>query len=584
MDRRLKSAIYPAILFIAAAFLSATAAYAQEYSNPVVKVSNEKVRAGNKVYYSHIVEERQTLYSISKAYGVAIDDIYSANPALKLETEGLKKGQILLIPIQENAGEARPAAEEKASEAVTAETPEEAAPARQSVQADKGYTFHKVKWYEDLESIAQKYKVSKRSIMNINNLSSEKLERKQMLKIPKDALAWEYEIPAPASRETGGMEESSGKEIQEESAEVENTEAEESGEESGFFFPSRKSNEVNITVALPFNARKGGNSQMMDFYSGALMAARDLGRKDYKINLNVIDVASEPFSGPQFEKSDYIIGPVSNSDIIKMVSACDSKTWIVSPLDPKAETIADTVQNVIQTPTSVGTQIHDMIDWMKEDFRRGDKLLLIKPKEEARSVYGSSVLKAVEASGVPYTTLSFNVLEGRDIMDAMTNVMTAEGSVRIIIASDNKPFVMEAVRNIFLVSSSNKIDVKLYGTARLRSFEGSDGIDVAQLHAVNTHITGAYYIDYDSKDVMDFIYEYRAVFNAEPSLSAFQGYDVLSFFATAARENGRRIKDCGKIAGLQSDLDLVKKPEGGYVNKAVRRVVYQPDYTIRIVK
>ena len=35
--------------------------------------------------------------------------------------------------------------------------------------------------------------------MNINKLSSEKLQRKQMLKIPKDSQAWEYKLPEPIS-------------------------------------------------------------------------------------------------------------------------------------------------------------------------------------------------------------------------------------------------------------------------------------------------------------------------------------------------------------------------------------------------
>ena len=578
---RLKTAIYAAILAIASVSLFPTAVCAQEYSNPVVKVSQEKVRSGGKLYYSHIVEERQTLFSISKAYGVSLEEIYSANSGLNLEKEGLKKGQILLIPFKD--GKVSPTEAQGQEEGKG--KGEDAGVSKAKQKADEGYIFHKVKWYEDLESISSKYNVSKRSIMNINNLSSEKLQRKQMLKIPKDSQAWEYRLPEPGS--DTALE--SGKGIAEAEKEDDGKTAEDAVSEKDkendpvTLFPSRKSNDVNIALALPFNVRKGGNSQMMDFYSGALMAARDLGKKGYRINLDVVDVVSEAMPDNLFEKSDYIIGPVSNADIMKAVSKCNSRTWIVSPLDPKAESIADTVKNVIQTPTSVGTQISDMIHWIRDDFRNGDKCLLIKQTGSNQSIYSSTVLKAMEASGIHYSTLSFNVLEGRSIMDAMKREMKAQGAVRIVIASDNRPFVMEAVRNIFLVSSSEKIDVQLYGTAKLRSFEGSDGIDVAQLHAVNTHITGTYYIDYDSKEAKDFIHEYRAVFNTEPSLSAFQGFDLMSFFAKASREYGRNIRGCGRICGLQSDLDLVNKPDGGLVNKAVRRVVYSPDYTIRIV-
>ena len=48
--------ILAASLLIAAAD---TAVFAQEYIAPQVVVSKEKVRSGGKVYYSHVVQERQ---------------------------------------------------------------------------------------------------------------------------------------------------------------------------------------------------------------------------------------------------------------------------------------------------------------------------------------------------------------------------------------------------------------------------------------------------------------------------------------------------------------------------------------------
>ena len=79
----------------------ATSAYAQEYVPTPVTVSKEKVKLNGKMYLSHVVLERQTLYSISKAYGVSEEDLYEANPSLR-ET-GLQKNAILLVPIKENA-------------------------------------------------------------------------------------------------------------------------------------------------------------------------------------------------------------------------------------------------------------------------------------------------------------------------------------------------------------------------------------------------------------------------------------------------------------------------------------------------
>ena len=83
--------------------LGAGAAHAQEYVPTPVTVSNEKVRMNGKTYLSHVVLERQTLFSIAKAYGVSVTDIDQANPALKLMSEGLKKNQILLMPLVDSS-------------------------------------------------------------------------------------------------------------------------------------------------------------------------------------------------------------------------------------------------------------------------------------------------------------------------------------------------------------------------------------------------------------------------------------------------------------------------------------------------
>ena len=61
---------------------------AQEYDNTPVSISKEKVKVSGKVCYSHVVLEKQTLYSISKAYNVSIEDIYKLNPTL--QEQGLK--------------------------------------------------------------------------------------------------------------------------------------------------------------------------------------------------------------------------------------------------------------------------------------------------------------------------------------------------------------------------------------------------------------------------------------------------------------------------------------------------------------
>ena len=60
-----------------------------------VKISKDKVRVDGKTYFVHIVQQGETLYSISKAYGVSQSDIAINNPDIYA---GLKVGQALKIP------------------------------------------------------------------------------------------------------------------------------------------------------------------------------------------------------------------------------------------------------------------------------------------------------------------------------------------------------------------------------------------------------------------------------------------------------------------------------------------------------
>lgn len=562
--------------FVAALCLMAASgsiAAAQEYVAPQVVVSTDKVRYNGKVYYSHIARERQTLYSIGKAYNVTLQEIYDANPNLHLDTEGLKKDQIILIPIKEGVS-ATPVP------ATKVETP---ASGKADSGDDKEYTIHRVKWFEDLTSIARKYMVSKESIMNINGMTSEKVKRKDEIKIPTHPEKWEKGsgYDTTTGPVTGG--DPAGSETDDKTTEGMDSSAETSGE--GLFDKLfNKRHRTSAALLLPFNTAKKADSQMMDFYSGALLAAKDMGEEGNEIDINVYDVAggAMPVTEERFAESGFVIGPVSNTDIARTVNAAKGKTWIVSPLDPRAEVLADTIPNIIQAPAPTKAQIADMVRWVDSDMKANDKVILITQKGAAASGYSANVLNEVRNSGLRHSDLAFNILEGRQIMDRISALMTDHGTNRVVVASDSKAFVIEVVRLLYLISSQKKVIV-LYSTSKLRTFEE---IDVEQLHTLNLHSSVSYFVDYDSKDVQDFLMKYRALYGAEPSRTAFQGYDLMKFFTTINSEYGRKWdkSDDLKGTGLQSDFRLMKTSRGGYVNEAVRRVVYNSDYTVNLVR
>ena len=365
--------------FVASLCLAATlgsGAAAQDYVTPQVVVSNDKVRSNGKIYYSHVVQERQTLYSISKAYNVTLQEIYDANPTLNLETEGLKKDQILLIPIKE--GTARNVVKDSSEEQPQASEQATVSPDVDDKPTDKDYFIHRVRWFEDLGSISRKYGVSKAAIMGINGMTSEKVRRRDQIKIPIHPERWEN-VPTGTTPQTTQPKDTADK-------------ADKPADRLLNKIFTKGKSETSVSLLLPFNAAKKPDAQMMDFYSGVLLAAKDRGDDGSGIDLNVYDVAggTMPVTEERFAASDFVIGPVTNADLARTVNASRGKAWIVSPLDPKAEALADTIPNVIQAPTPTKAQIKDMAEWIRSDMKASDKVILISQKGAAASSYSGS--------------------------------------------------------------------------------------------------------------------------------------------------------------------------------------------------
>lgn len=533
--------------------------YAQDsgYKATPVTVSKDKVRSNGKLYYSHVVLERQTLFSISKAYNVTLQEIYDANPALNLETEGLKTYQILLIPVKDGAQQ----------DIVTASAPAVTAPVQEGQSGD--YMIHTVKWYEDLNSIAKKYGVSPEAIMKANGMKTATLSRKQKLKIPAGGTA--EDVPYIAGSEESGAQED--KSILETISEAITEKAEE------IFYVGKQ--DISAALILPFNAQKQPNDNNLDFYSGVLMAVRDLKTQGINTDLSVYDAAGGviPVTEEKMNDCDVILGPISTTDITSTLKIAGSRTPLVSPLEPKAADLVAVYGNLIQAPSSTDAQCEDLIAWLKEENRKGDAVLLMTEKGSSRTAAANALANALANSGLTYSTISYGLLEGRDISARIMEHATETNTVRIVVASESEAFVNDVVRNANLVAH-RKRQVALYCTSRVRSFET---IEVENLHNTNLHTSLSYYVDYDSPKVQKFVMAYRALFNTEPGPFAFQGYDTASFFCTMCSKYGKRWMDklgYGRDSGLQSDFEFRRTESGGYVNTAVRRILYEPDFRI----
>lgn len=520
---------------------------AQEYISTPVTVSKEKVKVNGQICYSHIVKEKQTLFSIAKAYGVTVDDIHAFNPALK-ET-GLKKNSIILIP---------------SHEAVT--------PKVENTEK----TTHTVKWYENIEIIADRYGVTVEAIMKANNLKDRRLSKRQKLVIPEPGETEDTE----EQEETVAIEMKA--EQPDSSAYVPEHRSDTTAAED-VFIPKDK---VSVTLILPMRASTDNVSRNnIDFYSGVLLAVRDLADTGISTELNVYDSSdsSHPIAGEDLEGSDLVIGPVSSGDINRLIASAPEMKTVISPLDPKAETLVCSNRNLIQVPAPQMVQYRDLTDWIKEDTVPGDTLLIISEKGARQTDAVAQMTQAADSSGLTFIPFSYSILEGRDVTEPLTNLMTKTGTNRVFIASDSEAFVNDVVRNLNILVY-NKLNVVLYAPARIRNFET---IEVENLHNTSLHSSLGYLIDYESDSVKNFLLKYRALFNTEPSQYAFQGYDIATYFIGMCSRYGsdwmKKLEDSEKQM-LQSTFRFVPTEDGGYVNQGVRRLVYGNGWSVTKTK
>lgn len=558
--------------------LSATAVQAQDYVSTPVEISKEKVKIDGKICYSHIVLERQTLYSICKAYEVSIDDIYRFNPTLK-ET-GLKKNSIIIIPSKDALKAEQPLVKETVkADAPVVNTQEEKKPVKVETKKEdkeakeKSQRVHIAKWYEDLDVISEQYGVSVEDIMKANNLSGRKLGKRQKLI-----------IPYPGEEIVQNTENKEELNIVAENTDA--TPAVESADNESTITVFQPKKEIAATVIMPLTTSEGeANRNNMDFYCGALLAVYDMANTGIDCKLSVYDIHNNDtqFGMESLAGSDVIIGPVSTADLTRLFNVIGDKTLVVSPLDPRAEKLTVSHSSMVQIPTPQSTQYRDLVKWIEEDYSNGDKAVMITEKGARQSTITSVMKEAMDSSSIAYNTFSYSILEGRDVLEPLTNLMSAEGTNRILIASESEAFVNDVVRNLNLLIYNN-IDIIIYAPSKIRSFET---IEVENLHKTAVHVSLAYYIDYEDQKVKDFLLKYRALYNTEPNQFAFQGYDVARYFLELCSkygENWREHIENYDVNTLQSSYKIRKQPIGGYLNNGVRRIIYENGYEVKPVR
>ena len=585
---------------------AAPAVFAQDYQPVPVTISRSQVSEKGKTYYVHIVLERQTIYGITKAYGVTQEDLYAANPTLA--KEGLKAGTVIYIPVvSKEKGTAKSTG--SAVDATPAQTPD----------AD-GYIHHTVKWFEDIYDVAGEYNVTAQEIMAANGLKSSRISKRQTLRIPvtdkaRENLKKEFPnlaslpVNPPAKAETPKTETPKTEPatpakpvvsqpepvVVPEKPVTKVTEPEEkkAAEEENAEAPAvlldwlsgmSGKGSAELALILPFNASGKASESNMDFYSGVLMALRSLEKEGVKATLNVYDLQAGIPSSFDLGKNDFILGPITTNDLSTILGVTGGRVPVVSPLDQKAGDLASTHDGFIQAPSSTASQYAELVAWTAEEYARGDQIILVTEKSSNGSTAPAVGLReALLAAGTSFEGVTLTQGESRSLSSALTSRLVKGGVNRIILASENETFVSNLVGNLgILLGRGYKIVV--YAPSRVRTF---DSIDVSLYHQCSLHICSPYFADFDTESVKAFIRTYRALYRTEPSQFAFQGYDLTHYFATLVAKYGNRwTRALEQVpgSGIHTDFRFEPVRKASFRNTDIRRIIYDPDYSTTLVR
>lgn len=533
-----------------------------------VTISDQIVSVKGEKMYVHNVKKGETIYSICKAYNITSDELQRHNPII---SDGLKAGQLLYIPVSA----LNSAKKQESDVTVTEENPQN--------QEPQNYLTHKVKWYEDLDEIAEKYGVTPEEILAFNNIKKKRKVKTGMeLKIPIKQKSEPYIAETDPSGKTDNPE------TDPEPVETDTTTTPEYTYDNYTMPVVDKTKTRTITLLLPLNSEGKANANYMDFYSGALMALEQIKRDGGNIHLNVIDYASDNLTSiaesGKIEESDMIIGPIRYDALKEFMPVANRlRIPVISPLDAAADSLLEESPYLFQAALSKKRQAEAMAEMIAEKYRtcQNPNVILVYNSESSMGPLGDMLKTALEERGI--------YVDNAGGIGALSYMRRDRENV-VVILTTAESYAAEALRNLDIKMIPPE-KVVLFANSRWKGFET---LDMNLYFKYNLQLCMPYNVDLDRNEVKQFIRRYRSLYNREPSANAFSGFDIVYLFcrnsvlgmreyaenpfnatATEYMENNLLQHNM-----LQQKFKFVKYPGGGWFNTAATQVSFNPDYTI----
>ncbi len=572
---------------------------AKEMSNTQPKVAPETGKSSNQ-YFEHIIVSGETMWGISRKYGVSENKLKELNPVLKT---GFPAGVVIKIPAKE---------EEETVEA-------------KPVNED-AFISHTVRKGETLYGLAAKYNLKVPDIKKYNPfLENQNLVEGKTVLIPRkpdeqivefmqdktddstQVMPDYYEIEVPKIIPEGckpAPHNFYSSEVYDVAlflplfVEANDT-LNKKPKELEIFVDSLMAEEV-ITEADTiieedepedmFFGFYRNSENYIQFYEGVLLAVDSMQQAGMNIRLHVFDTQHSADSirkfiyDESFLETDLIIGPVYQ-EVQKEVAeiAAKNRIPIVSPLSSQSLEVNSNPwfyqinpgrdYIAAQTAELVAEEYFNsnFIVFKTSDFAgtpEGRLVNLIKEK-----LYNSGFMG--KSNGVNFTIYDFQ----NEGPYGFRRILSHEKENVVYIPTSVVGELSVAISNIN--NLADDYSITLIGSNRYQQYES---IDMEHFHNLKLEFVAPYWIDYQKEMTINFVEKFRNNFYTEPDNFGVQGYDVAFYFLNALYSYGKDFNDCLpylQVDLIQGNYQFEKVSQfGGYMNEGVSVISYERDYDV----
>lgn len=434
-------------------------------------------------YIIHEVQKRQTLYAISKIYGINISDIMVENPELK---DGVKEGQFIKIPVTKLK-------EEK----------------EETYVDESEFIQHKIVPKETLYSLSRLYGVTSDNIIRANNGLTGGLKDGEIVLIPK--------IPAGTT-----IADSSRKK------EAYNV---------AFILPFYLDMNDTLMAHLKVGEDEsvfGKSIVALQFYEGCRIALDSLKKIGLKFNVRFFDTAKDSnevdklIVDGSLNDMDLIIGPFYLTEFQKIAAfAMQKGIHIVCPVSQNNKILLGN-EKVSKVATSRNVMFKNLgkyaailfrqqnIIMIGQQFRANPLSLAFKNEFLSTLMRQSDTANSKNLKEVKWDSGPINVIKAK-LKDSVVNL--------IVVPSNDQAYVTELLMN--LNQLRDKYFIRVIG---LDNWMRYTNVDFEYFENLGVMLPADGFIDYDKPEVKRFIISYTSRFRVFPEKYAFQGFDITSFY------------------------------------------------------